>query len=151
MKKIFRVAIFVVFALFLILGAFGWIEAEKEVRILCSMFPAGTTEADVVRMLNTGNFLQYEPLHHNETSGYIINSPYTLRTSTCKVIITESGLVESSSYRQSIKLQMTLAALLLLIAITLLYYLLIHGKISGKRALFYPHDDVPSDRKGNKL
>jgi hypothetical protein len=38
-----------------------WTEAEKEGRILCSMLPPGTPDAEVIRTLETGNLLRYGP------------------------------------------------------------------------------------------
>ncbi len=73
---------------------FFWIEAEKEVRILCSMFKSETPISDVIRMLETGNLLEYE-----QGDGFIsVSSNYTLQTSKCEVVISEKDSVIKAEY-----------------------------------------------------
>ncbi len=40
-------------------AAFSWIEAEKEVRILCQQFQPNATQQHIVATLETGDYLQY--------------------------------------------------------------------------------------------
>lgn len=73
-----------------------WTEAEKEIRILCSMFTPGKSEDQVVGILRTGNFLRYRadetPVGWAEAgsdegrqgrASLRVESPYNLGASSC--------------------------------------------------------------------
>ena len=65
--------------------AISWMEAEKEVRILCGQFVPGTELHDVIRQLETGNYLQYTVRNDVEGQSITFDSFYNLRTTRCSV------------------------------------------------------------------
>lgn len=73
----------------LIAGAFYWNEAEKEVRILCSMFAKGQKEASVIKTLETGNLLTFRKIDDR----LLVTSAFTLNTESCKMTVAENGSV----------------------------------------------------------
>ena len=87
-----------------IAATFLWFEAEKEVRILCSMFQEGEQSKTVTRILNTGNFLEYRQTEIKGNKTILVDSPYTLGTSRCVVKLSSDKDVLSSQYSQSFKL-----------------------------------------------
>lgn len=118
-KKSLRVASAFLVFLAIAFPVVLWTEAEKEIRILCGMLPAGTAEAEVIRTLNTGNLLRYGsveragpepgPLPSNDRvrdGGYseiLVESPWTLGTLECRLSLAE-GVVTGSTYRSSFRL-----------------------------------------------
>ncbi len=76
---------------------FCWFEAEKEIRILCSMFHAGLEREHVVHTLETGEHLWYRSEGDVEDPPILVDSFYNLRSSRC-VIEFEAGRVVSSTY-----------------------------------------------------
>lgn len=91
-----------------------WLEAEKEIRILCSMLPAGTVQAEVMRTLDTGNLLRYRPEARDRAdlgslpgnpqgSGTVgstvllVESPWALGTSACRLAMERGVVVANSS------------------------------------------------------
>ena len=100
-----------------------WTEAEKEVRILCSMLPPGTSEAEVIRVLNTGNLLRYGPEEGRVGSepdstpipfrprtgeqgggrALSVTSPWALGTLKCRLTL-EEGAVAGNDYHASFRL-----------------------------------------------
>lgn len=82
-------------------GVFYWFEAEKEVRILCSMFQEGQSAASVQQTLDTGNLLSYSV----NSDAIAVNSMCTLNTSECIVSLSNSETVTSSVYNQYFRLE----------------------------------------------
>jgi len=78
-----------------------WFEAEKEVRILCSMFQKAQSVEDVRRTLDTGNLLRYT-VNPNEV---VVHSIYTLNSTECTVRLSDEATVTGSVYRQYIRLE----------------------------------------------
>ncbi|WP_234572265.1 hypothetical protein [Rhodohalobacter sp. 614A] len=95
----------IILLLAFIIGTFFWFEAEKEVRILCSMFKHGQSTEQVIRTLNTGHHLEY--VHQNNR--ITVDSPKTLGTAKCTIQFSEIGQVLSSEYTQSFSLNKTAA------------------------------------------
>ena len=77
--------------------AIAFNEATKEVRILCGMFRKGTPLDDVVRMLDTGNFLQYRVSSEGESQQIHVDSLYNWHTDSCHVSI-ENRVVVNAVY-----------------------------------------------------
>ncbi|HKI74886.1 MAG TPA: hypothetical protein VJ998_09595 [Pseudomonadales bacterium] len=73
-------------------------EAEKEVRILCSLFKPGITLDEVERILATANLLHVQAARSNGHHHLEVTSWYNLKLTSCTVLI-EDGFVKSSSYR----------------------------------------------------
>ncbi|SMO40802.1 hypothetical protein [Gracilimonas mengyeensis] len=92
-------------ALFLIYvaGVVYWFEAEKEVRILCSMFNEGQSVEAVRHTLDTGNLLHYK----ESDDVIIVNSSYTMSTTECTVSLSDTATVVASTYQQSLRLERT--------------------------------------------
>ena len=78
-----------------------WFEAEKEVRILCSMLQKGQSVEEVQRTLDTGNLLRYT-VNPNEV---VVHSIYTLNSTECTVRLSDETTVTESVYRQYIRLE----------------------------------------------
>lgn len=105
MQKYWRLISGTLLFLATLIGVFFWFEAEKEVRILCSMFRAGQPEQAVTRTLDTGNFLEYRPVTFEGVKEIIVDAPQTMGSSRCMVRFGDDSLVVSSSYTQSFNLQ----------------------------------------------
>lgn len=88
-----------------LVGTFFWFEAEKEVRILCSMFHPDQSSEQVIQILNTGHHLEYV----EEDNQINVNSSNTLGTTLCTVQFSDTGTVISSRYSQSFSLNKTAA------------------------------------------
>lgn len=73
-------------------------EAEKEVRILCSMFEPGSSLARVEEILDTGNLLHISTEVSGEYRHLEISSWFNLRLTGCSVQI-DRGFVTDSAYR----------------------------------------------------
>ena len=94
LPKIIKAFLVVTLLAVITIFVFFWIEAEKEVRILCSMFKTETPISDVIRMLETGNLLEYE----QDESFISVSSNYTLKTSKCEVVFSEEDSVIKAEY-----------------------------------------------------
>ncbi len=92
--KLAFIALAVIAAVWLV---FSWFEAEKEIRILCSMFHAGLEREHVVHTLETGEHLWYRTEADVDDPPIFVDSLYNLRSSRC-VIEFEAGRVVSSTY-----------------------------------------------------
>ena len=112
--------------LLFIAATFVWFEAEKEIRILCSMFPTGTSETSVTNSLDTGTFLEYRQATLSGSRTIIADSPYMLRSSQCVIRLGMGASVRQSEYRQPFDLAKTAAWMggVLLVGLALLIILL---------------------------
>jgi len=109
MHKLLKTLTGLVLFLTFVVGTFFWFEAEKEVRILCSMFHEGQPEASVTHTLDTGHFLGYRPVQQNGEESIRVSTPYTLGSNRCIVRLTPEGAVQSARYQQSFSLNKTAA------------------------------------------
>ena len=90
-----------------------WIEAEKEVRILCGFIRPGMTAERAVEALETGNLLRWAEAP-GEGAGAAssgdgghrleVRSPWTLGVTRCTVAVT-GGVVASSGYRAAFRIE----------------------------------------------
>ncbi len=76
----------------------SFVEARKEIEILCGLFDEGAPVERVVRVLNTGEFLRYEVVESGGGQTIVVKSPYDLGTRKCTVRLSD-GRVVSSEYR----------------------------------------------------
>ena len=90
-KALFKTAF--VFVTFVVLAwlMFSWSEAKSEVEVLCSNFHPGTSEQEVLRTLETGDYLRYEELLVNGTKTLKVYSVYNLGSSACVVEFARGG------------------------------------------------------------
>lgn len=142
LKTLAEAALFLAF----IVGIFFWFEAEKEVRILCSMFHAGQPEAYVTRTLGTGHFLEYRHEQANGEESIRVSTPYTLGSSRCSVLLTPAGTVRSARYDPSFSLNKTAAWIgaLGFLCLGILQLLLAAGRPLGHLAWGGRHRVLPA-------
>lgn len=95
-----------------------WFEAEKEVRILCSMFQEGQTADSVTRTLDTGNLLYYSQAENIIS----VNSRYTLNTTSCSVDISNDTLVSDAQYSQLFRLELVSGGLATILTLGLVFF-----------------------------
>lgn len=80
----------------IVVAAFIWDAARKEIVFLCPNFSAGVTEQSVMRQLNTGNFLRYEK-ETNSTIEHLIritaDSAYNFGQYQCVIELDQNQLV----------------------------------------------------------
>jgi len=98
----------VAFVLTMLWVGLSWIEAEKEVRILCGTFVPGQPLDEIVATLETGHSLRYRLRPEGEaqegeaprdrTQRQVVSSYYNGLRSACTVTL-ENGLVAASAYR----------------------------------------------------
>jgi len=99
-----------------------WHEADKEIRILCSMFYEGTTADQVTQTLNTANLLVYDMVEApNSQMALQADSPHNLYASECSVHFDKNEKVIRAEYIRFFNLNGALALtgslLLLLLAV----------------------------------
>lgn len=135
MKKAGNILALSILFLMFTTGAVYWNEAEKEIRILCSMIPAGTGYEQAIVTLETGNLLQYRETASGEEKVLSFNSFYNLYNSKCTLLI-EDQVVVSGSYEGGIALHKVAAWLsaIFLSGLALLYIFLALGLPLGELA-----------------
>lgn len=128
-----------------------WVEAEKEVRILCGFIRPGMTAQRAVEALETGNLLRYAgrrdaaaPATTDAWSHIDVWSPRTLGTSRCSVSLAH-GEVRASEYATAFRLERAAAgvATAALVGVVMLHLLLAGGAPLGKRAWGGRHRVLP--------
>lgn len=87
--------------LIFVAGVIYWFEAEKEVRILCSIFEEGQPSEGVISTLETGNLLMYS----SGPKMIYVDSFYTLATSSCTVTLSDDSKVIEAVYEQTFRLE----------------------------------------------
>jgi hypothetical protein len=95
MVKIIKNLIFAGGLLVLTAGLVYWIEAEKEIKVLCQMFSPGDEAGYVNTTLETANLMSYE----RQQDQLIMKSAYNLYSTSCFVEFTENDLIGVRSYR----------------------------------------------------
>jgi len=101
LKLVLQIGLFLGF----LIGTFFWFEAEKEVRILCSMFEADQHKEHVFETLDTGNLLEYRSKSHENGPGLVVDSPFMLWSGRCTIKFSAEGIVQSAGYSQTFKLE----------------------------------------------
>lgn len=74
----------------------AWIEAEKEIRILCTMIDPGNDLASAVRTLDTGTFLRYGIEGAGSEQILTVTSSYNAGRTRCVVRLADSTVVAST-------------------------------------------------------
>lgn len=87
---------FTLFWLLISTATIYWIEADKELRILCSLFQPGKSTEYVSNTLETANLLSYD-LQENPLN---IESSYNLKSSECELSFSEQDQVISKTFIQ---------------------------------------------------
>lgn len=119
-----------------------WIEADKELRVLCSLFEPGITTEYVGNTLDTANLLSYN-LQENPL---LIESRYNLWSSECKLTFAGNGTIIQKSYIQYFSLPYILSYLSLILTLVLAGFqlLLALGFPLGKWAWGGKHKVLPN-------
>jgi len=98
-----------------------WFEAEKEVRILCSMFQEGQTTESIERTLETGNLLNYSVDSRQITA----TSGYTLNSSACVIQLTDSDTVAVVTYHAKFRLEQVAGVIAAVLTFMLAFFQLL--------------------------
>lgn len=109
MRAVFKYIVRTLLLIIFVASVFIWFEAEKEIRILCSMFSHGQESEVVIKTLDTGNFLEYRLEKSGDETLLFVESPYNLWSSRCTLQISEDSLVTESRYVNLFNLEKTAA------------------------------------------
>lgn len=122
-----------------------WVEAEKEVRILCALATPGKDEAEIHRMFSTGNLLRVGTATEGGATALQVDSPRNLGLSGCTVRLA-GGVVVDLAYRERVRLPRVAAwtALLCLGWLVVLQSLLATGAPLGRMAWGGAHERLPT-------
>ena len=82
--------------LILVVAAFVWNEARKEVVFLCGNFQPGVSEDSVLAQLETGHFLRYRFEDAVQGRRIVVASPYNFSVYSCVIDIGRDGQVLAS-------------------------------------------------------
>ena len=86
-------------AMFAVWLGLSWFEADKEIRVLCSMFHPGQSMDAVVETLDTGEYLRYRSRGSASEQYMYVDSVYNLGTSNCTIGMS-GDTVTSSIYNE---------------------------------------------------
>lgn len=100
MVKFIKNLIFAGVLLALTAGLVYWIEAEKEIKVLCQMFKPGDEAGYVMTTLETTNLMQYVRVEEQLT----MSSIYNLYSSSCSIEFSENDLISVRTYRSNFSL-----------------------------------------------
>lgn len=103
MKSYLKLFVFLFLSLAYIYGVISWFEAEKEVRILCSMFPKGIKADNLIKTLENGHYLQYQEIGHGDTQHIHFGSRADLRNFACNLVI-KNNVIELNTFSSHINL-----------------------------------------------
>jgi len=76
--------------------AFSWFEARSEVEVLCSNFHVGTKEQEVLRTLETGEYMRYQITRLDAGKRIDVNSPYDLGNRNCVILLSQDDQVTNA-------------------------------------------------------
>jgi hypothetical protein len=96
MRRLWRFAKIVGSVLTLLYVVVSWIEAEREIRVLCSGFEAGQRVEQVVATLETGEYLRYQVGGIDARREIYVSSFYNGLRTACTVAMDEEGVTEST-------------------------------------------------------
>jgi len=141
MKTFLKITTVLLAVLGFLIVVIYWFEAEKEVRILCSMFQKGQSVEDVHRTLDTGNLLSYT----KNPDEIVVHSIYTLNSTECTVRLSNKAMVTESMYWQYIRLERTAGrfAAVLTFGLSVFHLLLALGVPWGEWAWGGFHNKLP--------
>jgi hypothetical protein len=98
MKRLWTLAKIVGLALTVAYVVVSWIEADREIRILCSMFEPGQTVSHVVTTLETGEYLRYRIRPSGMAQEVRVSSYYNGLNTACTVTL-ENDHVTATAHR----------------------------------------------------
>jgi hypothetical protein len=126
-------------------AAVYWVEAEKEVRILCGLSRPGTPAAEIDRLYGTATLLTLARDSVAGASTLRASSARNLRVNVCTVRLA-GGVVTDSAYEETLRLASpaTVVSLLALGGLALLQLLLAAGAPLGRLAWGGAHERLPS-------
>ncbi|PWN07378.1 hypothetical protein [Rhodohalobacter mucosus] len=115
MNLLLKNLLFTIFLLASSAGLIYWIEAEKEIEILCSMFSEGQSKDYVFSTLETANLLNVDNQTGTDSDSLYFSSSFNMGSTDCAVIFNESNLVADSDYTRHFHLtgMLTILALIL--------------------------------------
>jgi hypothetical protein len=76
--------------------AVSWIEAEREVRVLCSGFEPGQHVEQVVATLETGEYLRYQVESVDEGQEIRVSSYFNGLSTACTVALREEHMTQNT-------------------------------------------------------
>jgi hypothetical protein len=112
-----------------------WMEAEKEIRVLCSMFDQGDSIEHVTTTLDTANLLNYSVVQNDTgASNLLAESPFNLYSSECIVSCNDQSIVTDVQFSKFFDLNIVLAVSgsLILLVLSSLQLLLSFGLPFGE-------------------
>ena len=95
-----------------------WVEAEKELSVLCSMFDEGTPLVEVTRTLDTGNLLTYE-LNEGQLTA---DSPYNLYSTRCILEFSDVDVVASQTYEETVDIPLIILFIGTLLSVIFIFF-----------------------------
>ena len=98
MKPLWTLAKIVGIALTIAYVGVSWVEAEREIRVLCSMFEPGQPLDHVIATLHTGEYLRYQTGTFGEQEQVKVSSYYNGLHTACTVTL-DSEHVTDRTYR----------------------------------------------------
>ena len=96
MRRLWRFAKIVGGMLTIIYVAVSWIEAEREIRVLCSGFEPGQRVEQVVATLDTGEYLRYQVRAIDAGQEIYVSSYYNGLRTACTVATDEEHVIETT-------------------------------------------------------
>ena len=122
-----------------------WVEAEKEVGVLCAMATPGKEEGEIHRMFSTGNLLRIDTVTAAGSTTLRVASPRNLELSGCTVRLAGGVVVDQATWER-VRLPRVAAwtALLCLGWLVALQSLLASGAPLGRMAWGGAHERLPT-------
>jgi hypothetical protein len=94
MKHLWTLAKIVGIALTIAYVVVSWVEAEREIRVLCSMFEPGQPLDHVIATLHTGEYLRYQTGTAGEAEQVKVSSYYNGLHTACTVTLDGEHVTE---------------------------------------------------------
>jgi hypothetical protein len=94
MKHLWTLAKIVGIALTIAYMVVSWVEAEREIRVLCSMFEPGQPLDHVIATLHTGEYLRYQTGTAGEAEQVKVSSYYNGLHTACTVTLDGEHVTE---------------------------------------------------------
>jgi hypothetical protein len=98
MNRLWTLAKIIGIALTIAYVVVSWIEADREIRILCGMFEPGQPRSHVVTTLETGEYLRYRTRPSGRAQEVQVSSYYNGLNSVCTVTL-ENDHVTATAHR----------------------------------------------------
>lgn len=92
-KLLVRLVVWIIVFLVVVVAAFFWNEARKEIVYLCGNFISGVEESSVRRQLDTANLLSYRTEETATGRQIVAQSLFNLNRHQCVVYLTQDGIV----------------------------------------------------------